>query len=46
MHGQLCELSGRVTHSPTIQEARQMVKDALAGYFAGFDKHGEQAPLL
>jgi len=38
-------LPGLVTEGETIEEAREMVKDAIRGYLESLIKHGEEIPL-
>jgi antitoxin HicB len=37
-------LPGCVTYGRTLEEARSMVKDAIAGYIASLQKHNEPIP--
>ncbi|OGE33861.1 hypothetical protein A3C59_01960 [Candidatus Daviesbacteria bacterium RIFCSPHIGHO2_02_FULL_36_13] len=38
-------LPGCVTEGDTFEEAMEMVKDAISGYIASLEKHGEQIPV-
>ena len=38
-------LPGLVTEGDTIEEAREMVKDAIRGYIESLVKHGEEVPV-
>ncbi len=38
-------LPGLVTEGDTIEEAREMVRDAIRGYLESLQKHGEPIPL-
>ncbi len=38
-------LPGLVTEGDTIEEAREMVKDAIRGYLESLIKHGEGIPI-
>lgn len=38
-------LPGCVTWGETLEEAREMVKDAISGYIESLRKHGEPIPL-
>lgn len=38
-------LPGLVTEGDTLEEAREMVKDAIRGYLESLIKHGEQIPI-
>jgi antitoxin HicB len=37
-------LPGCVTYGETIEEAKNMVKDAIEGYLVSLKKHGEEIP--
>lgn len=37
-------LPGCVTEGDTLEEAMEMVKDAISGYLASLKKHGEPIP--
>ena len=37
-------LPGCVTHGRTLKEAREMARDAVAGYIASLRKHNEPVP--
>ena len=37
-------LPGCVSYGKTLQEAKQMAQDAIAGYIASLQKHGESIP--
>ena len=37
-------LPGCVTQGETLEEAEEMVKDAIKAYFASLKKHGESTP--
>lgn len=37
-------LPGCVTEGDTLEEAMEMVKDAISGYIASLRKHGESIP--
>jgi len=37
-------LPGCVTYGRTLEEARKMARDAVAGYIASLKKHGEPIP--
>jgi predicted RNase H-like HicB family nuclease len=37
-------LPGCVTYGTTLQEAKELVKDAIAGYIESLKKHGEPIP--
>ncbi len=37
-------LPGCVTHGRTIEEAREMVRDAISGYIISLRKHDEPIP--
>ena len=37
-------LPGCVTHGRTVDEAREMARDAISGYIASLRKHNEQIP--
>lgn len=37
-------LPGCVTEGDTLEEAMEMVKDAISGYIASLKKHGEPIP--
>jgi len=37
-------LPGCVTQGETVEEALDMIKDAIAGYIASLKKHGEPIP--
>lgn len=38
-------LPGCVTEGDTLEEAMEMVKDAISGYIASLKKHGEPIPM-
>lgn len=38
-------LPGCVTEGDTLEEAMEMVKDAISGYIASLKKHGEPIPV-
>jgi antitoxin HicB len=38
-------LPGLVTEGDSLEEAREMVKDAIRGYLESLQKHGEEIPL-
>ena len=38
-------LPGLVTEGDTLEEAREMAKDAIRGYLESLQKHGEDIPL-
>ncbi len=38
-------LPGLVTEGDTLEEAREMVKDAIRGYLESLVKHGEEIPI-
>jgi len=38
-------LPGLVTEGDSLEEAREMVKDAIRGYLESLRKHGEEIPL-
>jgi len=38
-------LPGCVTEGDTFEEAMEMVKDAISGYIASLQKHGEEVPV-
>ncbi len=38
-------LPGLVTEGDTIEEAREMVKDAIRGYLENLIAHGEEIPI-
>jgi antitoxin HicB len=38
-------LPGLVTEGDTLEEAREMVKDAIRGYLESLAKHGEEIPI-
>jgi antitoxin HicB len=38
-------LPGLVTEGDTLEEAREMVKDAIRGYLESLAKHGEEIPV-
>ena len=38
-------LPGLVTEGDTLEEAREMVKDAIRGYLESLLKHGEEIPI-
>jgi antitoxin HicB len=38
-------LPGCVTQGETLEEAEEMVKDAIKAYFSSLKKHGESLPL-
>lgn len=38
-------LPGCFTEGDTLEEAMEMVKDAISGYIASLEKHGEPIPL-
>ncbi len=38
-------LPGCITEGDTLEEAMEMVKDAISGYIASLEKHGEQIPV-
>lgn len=38
-------LPGCVTEGDTLEEAMEMVKDAISGYIASLKKHGESIPV-
>jgi len=38
-------LPGLVSEGGTLEEAREMVKDAIRGYLESLRKHGEEIPL-
>lgn len=38
-------LPGLVTEGDTIEEAREMVKDAIRGYLESLIAHGEEIPI-
>jgi predicted RNase H-like HicB family nuclease len=38
-------LPGLVTEGDSLEEAREMVKDAIRGYLESLRKHGEDIPL-
>lgn len=38
-------LPGCITEGDTFEEAMEMVKDAISGYIASLEKHGEQIPV-
>jgi predicted RNase H-like HicB family nuclease len=37
-------LPGCVSQGETIEEAREMIKDAISGYLTSLKKHGEPVP--
>lgn len=39
-------LPGLVTEGDSLEEAREMVKDAIRGYLESLRKHGEEIPLF
>jgi len=38
------QLPGCVTQGETVEEALEMIKDAIQGYIASLQKHGEPVP--
>ena len=38
------QLPGCVTQGETVEEALEMIKDAIRGYIASLQKHGEPTP--
>lgn len=38
-------LPGCATQGETLEEARQMVKEAIAGYLESLTEHGEEIPI-
>lgn len=38
-------LPGCITEGDTLEEAMEMVKDAISGYIVSLEKHGEQIPV-
>ena len=38
-------LPGLVTEGDSLEDAREMVKDAIRGYLESLRKHGEEIPL-
>lgn len=38
-------LPGCVTEGDTLEEAMEMVKDAISGYITSLKKHGESIPM-
>jgi predicted RNase H-like HicB family nuclease len=38
------QLPGCVTQGETVEEALEMIKDAILGYIASLQKHGEPTP--
>jgi predicted RNase H-like HicB family nuclease len=38
-------IPGLVTEGDSLEEAREMVKDAIRGYLESLRKHGEEIPL-
>jgi antitoxin HicB len=38
-------LPGLVTEGDSLEEAREMVKDAIRGYLESLQEHGEEIPL-
>jgi len=38
-------LPGLVTEGDSLEEAREMAKDAIRGYLESLQKHGEEIPL-
>lgn len=38
-------LPGCITEGDTLEEAMEMIKDAISGYIASLKKHGEPIPL-
>ncbi|MCK9272501.1 type II toxin-antitoxin system HicB family antitoxin [Candidatus Gracilibacteria bacterium] len=43
---EILELPGCVSYGETLEEAKEMIKDAAIGYITSLKKHGEYVPII